>query len=266
MINSTLGGLIKDYRLQKGLSQFDIAFALGWKETSRLSRIEQGRTERPPRELLDKIISAIGLKEEEKNTLLLTGSYLPTEEEILKVKKETESILKEWPYPAVIIDFSWRVIDGNDKLYELFKLPSSVSKNIYRSQVRVFDVIFEYLLKNDQGKLSEMNQDNPMLIALREVIAQFKYEQRYRTKEKWFVEHIRKLMDKELFRTLWVDAQSIDVLKLVLGKHLKRQFLHPKDKNKLLSFYIFYVPVLKDPRFEVCLKVPADMETYNAYH
>ena len=67
MINSTLGGLIKDYRLQKGISQLDIAFSLGWKETSRLSRIEQGRTEKPDRELLDKIIRALNLEEEEKN-------------------------------------------------------------------------------------------------------------------------------------------------------------------------------------------------------
>src|SRR3990172_10417662 len=100
MINSTLGGLIKDYRLQKGISQLDIAFALGWKESSRLSRIEQGKTERPTREILDKIIKALDLEEEEKNFLLLTAGYLPTEEEIQNVKKETAAILNEWQYPA----------------------------------------------------------------------------------------------------------------------------------------------------------------------
>src|SRR5258708_30374415 len=113
MVNSTLGGLIKDYRTQKGISQLDISFALGWKEPSRLSRIEQGKTEKPPRELIDKIIHAIGLEEEEKNILLLTGGYLPTDEEIEKIKQETHNVLEEWLYPATLSDFSWRAITSN---------------------------------------------------------------------------------------------------------------------------------------------------------
>lgn len=47
-MSATLGGLLKDYRLQKNLSQLEIAFAMGWKEPSRLSRIEQGKIGNPP--------------------------------------------------------------------------------------------------------------------------------------------------------------------------------------------------------------------------
>lgn len=266
MINSTLGGLIKDYRLQKGLSQFDIAFALGWKETSRLSRIEQGRTERPPRELLDKIISAIGLKEEEKNTLLLTGNYLPTEEEILKVKEETAKILQEWPYPVVVIDFSWRVIDKNRHACELFGMPPASAKNIYKSQTRVLDVLFGFFQNRNQDNSSGDKKENPMLRPLSEIIAQFKYEQRHRTKEKWFIEHVRRLMNNDFFRELWVEVNVRDMHNVVLGKHAIKQFINPKDKNKIFNFYLFIVPVINDPRFEVELHVPVDLETYNAYH
>jgi len=40
MITATLGGLIKDFRIKKRLSQFDVSLRIGWKDTSRLSKIE----------------------------------------------------------------------------------------------------------------------------------------------------------------------------------------------------------------------------------
>src|SRR6185369_6715626 len=132
MSNSTLGGLIKDYRLQKGISQLDIAFSLGWKETSRLSRIEQGKTEKPTREFLDKIIRPLGLEEEEKNTLLLIGGYIPTEEEIVKIKKETKEILDNWPYPATLSDFSWRSISQNKHNARVYSLTPKEEEMIDR--------------------------------------------------------------------------------------------------------------------------------------
>ena len=66
-MSASLGGLLKDYRLQKNLSQLEIAFSLGWKDTSRLSRIEQGRIDKPQRKLIDKICQIMELKREEKN-------------------------------------------------------------------------------------------------------------------------------------------------------------------------------------------------------
>ncbi len=66
-MSATLGGLIKDYRLQKNLSQMEVVFSLGWKEPSRLSRIEQGRVGNPERKMMDRIIVALKLSEEEKN-------------------------------------------------------------------------------------------------------------------------------------------------------------------------------------------------------
>lgn len=262
MHNSTLGGLIKDYRTQKGISQLDIAFALGWKETSRLSRIEQGRMEKPSRELVDKIIEAIGLKEEEKNTLLLTGGYLPNETEIIKVKEAVNKTLQEWPYPAGMIDFSWRLIDGNDHINDLFHLPPGIKKNIYKSEVRVLDLIF-----NDSLQKTKLNDiENPkMVMFMRSVLMEFKYEQRHRTKEKWYIEHIRKLMNYEIFRTLWVQTKARDEENIILGKYSTKTFQNPQDPSKLLRFYIFVVPVLQDPRFEVELHTPIDLETYRFY-
>lgn len=62
MITATLGGLIKDYRIKKRLSQIDVSVRLGWKESSRISRIEQ-----------------------EKGYFLLVGGYLPTDNEVQNI-------------------------------------------------------------------------------------------------------------------------------------------------------------------------------------
>lgn len=263
MNNSTLGGLIKDYRTQKGISQLDIAFALGWKEPSRLSRIEQGKTEKPTREVLDKIIAAIGLSEEEKNVLLFTGGYLPTEEEILKIKVKTHNKIHEWSYPSGVIDFSWRLIDGNKHMNELYDVPEGLSENLHKSNLRVLDILF----KNEFPKNKNINQtyDENMLLFLKTTIINFKYEHKNRTREKWYIDHVKSLMENELFRELWSEASLKNEEHVIVGKFTTKHFINPKNKTKLLNFYLFMVPVLQDPRFEVELTVPMDIDTYNYY-
>jgi len=49
MLTATLGGLIKDYRIKKRLSQLEVSLRIGWKDTTRLSKIEQGRVGKPIR-------------------------------------------------------------------------------------------------------------------------------------------------------------------------------------------------------------------------
>src|SRR3989338_2584299 len=121
-MSASLGGLLKDYRLQRNIPQMEIAFALGWKDTSRLSRIEQGVVEKPPRELIDSICAALKLTELEKNALLFAGNYLPTKEEIENVRKETEGYIEQFPYPVAIFDFCARNILINKKIAKLLSM------------------------------------------------------------------------------------------------------------------------------------------------
>lgn len=265
MINSTIGGSLKDYRLQKGLSQLDIAFSLGWKEPSRLSRIEQGKNEKPPRDLIDKIIQAIGLREEEKNALLLTGSYLPTDDEIENRLLEIRPILDNWPYPAVVIDFSWRLIDHNDLFVKVAQVPPSLAKNIYTSQLRVLDMLFNFSPEEELSNvLIREGQGDELHMFLKTVILNFKYEQRNRTKEKWYIDHVKNLMKHDVFRKLWVETYTFDKGMGILGKYTTKKFFNPENKT-VLSFYMFVLPYLRDPRFDIELLVPMDMETYMYY-
>src|SRR5258706_10528973 len=99
-MSATLGGLIKDLRLQKNISQLEIAFALGWKEPSRLSRIEQGKNASPPRFLIENIMDAMKLTEEERYHLLMAGNYMPTDEEVEKARQKINPYLEAWLFPA----------------------------------------------------------------------------------------------------------------------------------------------------------------------
>lgn len=264
MTNSTLGGLIKDYRLQKGISQLDIAFSLGWKEPSRLSRIEQGKTERPTRELVDKIIHAIGLEEEEKNILLLNGGFLPTEEEIDGIRTDTVNTLAEWPYPAFVLDFSWRMIIPNKEVIQIYRLTDNDESNILKYHPRILDILFDPTFR--QNKLLEGSGAENWQKFLKMAILNFKYEQRHRTKEKWYIDHVRGLMKNDLFRELWVSTDIRDKLKGVVGKFTPKDVLHPTDDNRILRFFRFSAPVLKDPRFEIDYLIPRDLETYSYYN
>lgn len=62
MVTATLGGLIKDYRIKKRLSQIDLSLRLGWKDASRISRIEQGRVGKPNRQTAERIIKIRNLR------------------------------------------------------------------------------------------------------------------------------------------------------------------------------------------------------------
>lgn len=264
MNNSTLGGLIKDYRLQKSISQLDIAFALGWKETSRLSRIEQGRTEKPTREIIDKIVSALGLKEEEKNTLLLAGGYLPMENEIESIREETKHILEEWPYPAYLYDFSWRIIIPNKQVISIYKLTRDEEESIYKFHPRILDVLFDPNFR--QNKLLNGPGSKDWTFFLRVAILNFKYEQKRRTKEKWYIDHIKILMNNNLFRELWTTTDINEKLKGIVGKFTPKDVIHPEDDQQLLKFFRFSAPIMHDPRFEIEYLIPRDLETYKYYN
>ena len=94
MITASFGGLLKDFRIRKDLSQRDVAYAMGWSEPSRLSRIEQGKTKKPTRENVHQLFEAMRLSKIERNKLLLAGGYLPTEEELMRELKR-ERLLVE---------------------------------------------------------------------------------------------------------------------------------------------------------------------------
>lgn len=248
-MSATLGGLIKDYRLQKNLSQIEIAFALGWSEPSRLSRIEQGKVENPSRELIDRICAVLKLEKEEKNQLLLTGSYLPSEEEIAEVREKVNPFLYQWLYPAALFDFSWRIISINEagKQALLVEQGKKVRENILEV---LFDPDFG---QNKYLKGSDKEEWYKYLVRL---MAQFQYRQRSRTKQSWYIRLIRRMMSNEWFRDIWQKALLSGEMD-VIG-NFGRKAVVTGTKQTPINYYFFVLPVLEDPRFEIELFLPTE--------
>lgn len=261
-MSATLGGYIKDLRLQKNISQLEIAFALGWKEPSRLSRIEQGKVENPPRELINKLIDAMHLSEEEKNQLLVVGNYLPTKEEILEARKKIDPILNSWPYPASSRDYTWRIISTNQKLYEALGIPPQGQKEIEEKLPSIIEVVFDpnFPLNKVKTPQDEKERREFMLRMLR----QFRYAQRIRTHENWYKNLLQKMMSNNLFRELWLEIQSNSENKSDIVD-FSNKTLELRD-GKHLNFYFFIMPIFGDPRFFVELYVPKDIETYKYFN
>jgi transcriptional regulator with XRE-family HTH domain len=261
-MSATLGGLIKDYRLQKNISQLEIAFAMGWSEPSRLSRIEQGKVNNPPREFLDKIIKIMKLEEKEKNELLLAGNYLPTIEDINIAKKAYNPFIKNWLYPASICDFSWRIIDTNDIHNTIYCFTNSQLQKIKNYQVNILEILFDenYIL-NKYLKNKESDEWHIFLIYM---LSQFKLIQKSRMKDLWYVSLLKKMMNNDLFKNSWQKAQFIPNSGIMKDFGLKK-LINPDYKSKRLEFFFFLEPLIIDPRFQIELHIPANKETFDYF-
>lgn len=256
MHSATLGGLIKDYRLQKRLSQQEVSLAIGWKDTSRLSKIEQGRVAKPKRETAERIIKALNLENQEKGEFLLAGGYLPTDLEIKNIIKEMGKKVDDWPYPAYIMDFSWRLLYTNDLNLLAFNLPLSWKKVVLNLKPNVLS--FAFLPKEQFPAKVEKGEDKknlkPFVVAL---IAAFKAENLKFQQESWYKKVVQGLMGFEEFRKLWPKIGAKDYPKKLLDYEYKKITTFDKDKKKSLEFHILTAKVINDPRFQLMLYFPA---------
>jgi len=262
-MSATLGGLIKDFRMQKNISQLEVAFALGWSEASRLSRIEQGLTKKPARETIDKLIHALNLDRFEKGQLLLAGGYLPTREELDSLSQEAQSLLDNWSYPAYLLDFCWRLISWNKPAARIYGLDSKAEKfikeNLPWAPGLVFDPNFfqnKYLKNRDEIKVWHE--------VLMGKLVRFKYLNRSRTGEKWYQELISRMMKNKLFSEFWQKAHLTSVETGMIN-YERKSLVDWQNVDKRFNFHIFRSQLLQDARFEINYHVPGDQETLHFF-
>src|SRR5206468_1159253 len=122
------------------------------------------------------------------------GGYLPTEEEIKKIRIDTKPILDSWLYPASVLDFSWRAINQNKQNVVAFNISPEEEKRIYEKHPRVLDILFHLKVKQNSPLFSQNKAKEGWINFLKLAILNFKYEQRHRRKEKWYIEHVKELM------------------------------------------------------------------------
>jgi len=254
MITATLGGLIKDYRLKKRLSQMEVSLRIGWQDTTRLSKIEQGRVGKPNRETVDKIIEALKLTEQEKGEFLLVAGYLPTDEEIGKVRREVIGQINNWPYPAVFIDFSWRCLMVNQPTIETFGFP----KNFINQVLKIKPNLLEMVIAPKQFMPVDIfkgdNEKNLKSFPVAQV-GQFKFEQLGRENDSWYKKLIGKLTKDERFRKLWQEVDQNTYHKKLLDYEYKI-IKWPNREKPDKKYHVFSSRLISDQRFQVILYLP----------
>ncbi|HRN69714.1 MAG TPA: helix-turn-helix transcriptional regulator [Candidatus Woesebacteria bacterium] len=256
IMQATLGGLIKDFRIQKNISQIELSYALGWKNNYQIDLIEQGKAKKPQRDIIEKISKIMGLSVIEKNTLLLAGNYLPTYEEIQQIREKVRPILNDWQYPAVLLDFSWRIIDQNNKNIIMNKLNKNVLQYIHNTHPTVLDLIFHpQFIANKFFKGQELIEWKN---SLNKIIVNYKFAHHSRTKEKWYLERLRRLMKNKLFVESWSQLNYLNIRDIIVTKHGIKTVIYPDDIHKRMKMNFFIVPLLEDSRFEIEYYTPAD--------
>src|SRR3954447_17437836 len=117
-----VGTLLRDWRRRRRMSQLDLALEAGV-SARHVSFIETGRA-RPSPEMVGQLAEHLGVPLRERNTLLLAAGYAPAygqraleEPEMGPVREAIAQLLRAHePYPAVVVDRHWGLVDANGGL------------------------------------------------------------------------------------------------------------------------------------------------------
>jgi transcriptional regulator with XRE-family HTH domain len=116
----TVGELLREWRERRRLSQLDLSIQADI-STRHLSFVETGRS-RPTPSMIIRLTEQLEVPLRERNTLLLAAGYAPAypqhgldEPELSSVRAALRQVLAgHQPYPAVVIDRWWEMLDSNE--------------------------------------------------------------------------------------------------------------------------------------------------------
>lgn len=117
-----VGGLLRDWRRRRRLSQLDLALEAGI-SARHLSFVETGRSN-PSAEMVLRLAEQLDVPLRERNQLLLAAGYAPAfgereldAPELAPVHDAIQRVLDGHdPYPALVVDRGWNVVAANHSL------------------------------------------------------------------------------------------------------------------------------------------------------
>jgi transcriptional regulator with XRE-family HTH domain len=121
-----VGGLLRQWRQRRRLSQLDLACDAGI-STRHLSFVETGRAQ-PSRDMVLHLSEQLDVPVRERNVLLVAAGYAPIFPEraladpaLAPARAAIDLVLeRQKPYPAFALDRHWRIIASNLALPELY--------------------------------------------------------------------------------------------------------------------------------------------------
>ncbi len=248
------GEMIRSYRMQCNLSQQELALHLGHSSTDIVKQIESGKVSHPPRQLVDQIVQQLHLHKSASNELLLVGNYQPTQSEIEKVRKEVMPTLEQWPYSAVLYDFTWRIITINKTHADLLGMSAKDVSHMEEAKPFALDIVFDPEFVNNKylkGADTALWHAN-----LLRFVMHFRTHHRSVVHERWYRDLIERLMRRQLFRMVWQQANETSNIPMMTRYGVKT--FYDKRHDRRIRFNIFVVPFAHDPRFEIEFYSPAE--------
>jgi transcriptional regulator with XRE-family HTH domain len=123
--SAPVGRLLREWRERRSLSQLALSIQADI-STRHLSFVETGRS-RPTPEMIMRLSDQLDVPLRERNQLLLAGGYAPAypqhgmdEPELEPVRAALAQVLRgHEPYPAVVIDRWWDLVEANSGLAAL---------------------------------------------------------------------------------------------------------------------------------------------------
>lgn len=114
-----VGGLLREWRAARRLSQLDLALAAGI-SSRHLSYVETGKAQ-ASRETVARLADTLEMPLRERNALLLAAGYAPeypetglATPEMAQMRRAIELILaQQEPYPAFLINRQWEILSAN---------------------------------------------------------------------------------------------------------------------------------------------------------
>lgn len=114
-----VGRLIREWRERRRLSQLDLSLRAEV-STRHLSYVETGRS-RPTPAMILRLSEQLEIPLRERNDLLLAGGFAPMypahamdAPELATVLSAVRQLLDRHPYPALVLDRTWDLIEAND--------------------------------------------------------------------------------------------------------------------------------------------------------
>jgi transcriptional regulator with XRE-family HTH domain len=117
-----VGALLREWRDLRRISQLDLAIAAEV-STRHLSFVETGRA-KPSRDMVLRLGEHLDVPLRERNRLLLAAGFAPvypesslTDPGLAAAREAVRRLLRgHEPYPAVVIDRMWNLVDGNSSI------------------------------------------------------------------------------------------------------------------------------------------------------
>ncbi|MFC3738980.1 helix-turn-helix domain-containing protein [Paractinoplanes deccanensis] len=124
---SDVGQLLREWRADRRMSQLELSTRAGV-STRHLSFVETGRS-RPTRDMILRLAEQLDVPLRSRNELLVAGGFAPAYSEsqltgapLATILQSLRDVLKgHEPYPALLIDRQWTMIDANDAVAPLIE-------------------------------------------------------------------------------------------------------------------------------------------------